>query len=220
PDGRELAAVCADYQLRVWDTATGEVRKSIPIQKTSTTYDIAYLGDGRLVFSGIDLLCWDMAADAWTVIMRGPGMFRQICISPDRHYVAAADQTTTTDWSGTNLAGFENGDGWKPLPGMEDDAPTTNGVAVSLDGRGLASGHIRRFGKTQRPLPTSGLYPPGHYPVNDYDYVVHLREMPSGKIVRSLSAWQQGISHLAFSPEGTVLAGTAGPRLRIWDLES
>jgi WD40 repeat protein len=220
PDGRELAAVCGDGQLRIWDTATGEVRKSVPIKETSGAYDVAYLGDGRLIFSGTDLLCWEMAADTWTVIMRGSGLNRQICISPDGRYLAAADQTTSTDWSGTNLAVYENAHEWKLLPEMEDDAQTTNGLAFSPDGRRLASGHIRRVGRKQRHLPTYGLYAPGHYTVNDYDYVVHLRQMPSGKVMHSLDGWQQGISHLAFSPDGMVLAGTAGPRLRIWDLES
>src|SRR5262249_7253627 len=53
-----------------------------------------------------------------------------------------------------------------------------------------------------------------------YDYVVHVRELPSGRIVQSLDGWQQGVSHLAFTPDGKAVVGTAGPRLRVWDLES
>ena len=54
--------------------------------------------------------------------------------------------------------------------------------------------------------------------IRDYDYLVRLREWPSGRVVRFVGGWQQGVSNLAFSPDGTVLAGTAGPRLRVWDV--
>jgi WD40 repeat protein len=53
---------------------------------------------------------------------------------------------------------------------------------------------------------------------NEYDYLVHVREMPTGRVVQSIDGWQQAVTHLAFSPGGGVLAGTAGPRLRAWDL--
>jgi WD40 repeat protein len=62
-------------------------------------------------------------------------------------------------------------------------------------------------------------YVPGTFAIPDYDYLVCIRELPSGRVVHSLDGWQQGISHLTFSPNGKILAGTAGPRLRIWDIE-
>jgi WD40 repeat protein len=48
--------------------------------------------------------------------------------------------------------------------------------------------------------------------------VVHLRTVASGRIVKTLSGWPQGVRHLRFSPDGSVLVGTAGPRLWAWDL--
>ncbi|MFO0825698.1 MAG: WD40 repeat domain-containing protein [Gemmataceae bacterium] len=41
---------------------------------------------------------------------------------------------------------------------------------------------------------------------------------PGGSIVQTIDGWQQAVAHLAFSPDGRILAGTAGPRLRVWDL--
>jgi WD40 repeat protein len=36
--------------------------------------------------------------------------------------------------------------------------------------------------------------------------------------VKTIPGWQQGVRYLTFSPDGSVLVGTAGPRLRAWDL--
>ena len=58
------------------------------------------------------------------------------------------------------------------------------------------------------------------YQQNEYDYLVHLRELPTGRVVKTLGGWQQAVAHLAFSPDGSVVAGTAGPRLRVWDVHS
>ena len=38
--------------------------------------------------------------------------------------------------------------------------------------------------------------------------------------MRSIDGWKQGINHLAFSRDNRVLVGTAGPRLRVWDLKA
>ena len=59
---------------------------------------------------------------------------------------------------------------------------------------------------------------PGGFEVPAYDYVVHIRDLATGHVVHSLDGWQQGVSNLAFSPSGATLAGTAGPRLRVWDI--
>jgi WD40 repeat protein len=54
--------------------------------------------------------------------------------------------------------------------------------------------------------------------VNSNDYVVRIRDVTNGEILRSIPGWGQGVRNLTFAPDGSVLAGTAGPRLRVWDL--
>jgi WD40 repeat protein len=213
PDGRELAAACGDNVLRVWDLDTGRVRQSVPVEETSCGYDIAYLGADRLIFAGVQFRWWDIPADGWNVIVPHMRWARQLGLSPDGRLLAEVDSATSTEWGGSGLLVHDTA-AWEPAPALADRTHTTGGLAFSPDGRWLASGHIVRVGDRLRafaPLP-------GRYPVPEYEYVVRIRDVPSGQVVGTVDGWPQGVSNLAFAPDGAVLAGTSGPRLRIWDL--
>lgn len=214
PNGRELAAACGDGQLRVWDLASGTVRQSIAIEETPCGYDIAYLDDNRLVFGGIELRWWDIAANGWNVIHPGMRWSRQLRISPDGRYLAEVDRMTSTEHGDGLLVRMASG--WEWVNELEDPTTTTGGLAFSRDGRWLASGHILRVGERHRHAHL--LQRVIAFEVPEYDYIARIREVPSGRVVAELDGWQQGISNLAFSPNGAVLAGTAGPRLRVWDI--
>jgi WD40 repeat protein len=215
PSGRRLATPCGDGQLRVWDLTTGKVVQSVAIAETSCGYDIAYPDEDRLVFAGIDLLWWDMPANAWNLICPGMRWNRQLSLSPDGRYLAEVDQITSTDWGGSGLSVRET-ISWQALPPLAYHTDTTGGVAFSPDSRLLATGHIVRVGDRQR----SFGHIPAAFAVPAYDYVVHIQDLSTGQRVRSLDGWQQGVGHLAFTRRGNILVGTAGPRLRVWDLES
>jgi WD40 repeat protein len=217
PSGRELAGACGDGQLRVWDLSTGEVRQSAAIEETSSGYDIAYLDESRLLFAGIGLRWWDIPGNGWNTIAPGLRWGRQLCLSPDGRHLAETDQTTSTEWSNPGLYVYDTAT-WKLLPSLEGADDTTGGVAFSPDGRRVATGHIVRVGDHQRSIGFPAGGPRLAFTVPDYDYVVRIREFPAGHVVGISEGWQQGVSNLAFSPDGRVLAGTAGPRLRVWDL--
>ncbi len=216
PDGLELAAVCGDLFIRIWNLETGAVRRSAAIEQTSSGFDIAYLDQNRLVFAGIDLRWWDIEADNWNQIERGHSVGTRLRVSPSGEYLVVVDQTRSTEWAGLGLMVRRTSD-WDQLPLAADYANTTGGAAFRSDGSLLATGHIAAVGTRRRHLDF------GHgietsYNINDYDYLVHIREFPSGNVIRTIDGWQQAVAQLAFSPDGRVLAGTAGPRLRIWDL--
>ena len=216
PNGRELAAACGDNLLRVWDLTTGDVKQWISIEHTSSGLDIAYLDDSRLVFAGSELRRWDIGPNGWLVIEPRFRWNRKLAASPNNKYLAEVDETNSTDWGGSGLIVHEiEPDDFHRLPvSLESAVHTTGGVAFSPNSKHLATGHIIRVGEKRRYF----AYVPGGYAVNDYDYIVHIREVATGNIVQSIDGWQQGVSKLAFSPDNKYLAGTAGSRLRIWDL--
>jgi WD40 repeat protein len=155
-------------------------------------------------------------ADRWTNITRGYPWARRIEVSPGGEYLLEVDQTRSTDWSAGGGLLVRETSTWELLPAMPGSINTTGGLAVSHDCRFLATGHILHVGQKTKSLGAEW----GHYTTNDYDYVVYLREFPDGRVIKTLDGWQQAVTNLAFSPDGSVIAGTAGPRLRIWDLES
>jgi WD40 repeat protein len=214
PSGRDVAAACGDGKIRVWDRSTGDVRQWISIGPTSDGYEIIYLDEDRLVFAGSGLSWWDIPGNGWNNISPLHLWRRRLCLSPDGRYLAVADEAESIDNPMNGLFVFDTSE-WFHLPRMERCDMTTGGIAFSPDGKFFATGHMLRVGEKLR----SYTYVPGTYTVHDYDYVVHLREMPSGKIIQTSEGWQQKIGKLAFSPDGRILAGGAGPRLRIWDVE-
>jgi len=213
PTGRELAAACGDGLLRVWDLDTGHVRQSVPIEETSCGYDLAYLGDDRLAFAGVQLRWWDIPANGWNVIVPHMRWARQICVSPDGRLLAEADAMTSTEWGGSGLLVHDTAT-WRPVAALADATHTTGGLAFSTDSRWLAAGHIVRVGDKTRTFAYVG-----RFNVPDYDYIIRIRDVASGEVVRTVDGWPQGVRNIAFSPDGSVLAGTAGGLLRVWDLD-
>jgi WD40 repeat protein len=214
PNGEHLVASCGDLRIRVWDLATERVIHTGVFEKPNyviSGFNVAYLDDHHLLFGGAALGIWDIEKDQWKIISPEFVWDRQMNLSPDRNYYVEVSQGANAGvFSGIRLY---HANDWKQINVEDEQHETTGGLAFSPDGSQLATGHVRLVGYKHRHV---GHF--GRFEINDYAYVVHIREMPSGRVLRSIGDWKQSITNLAFSPNGAILAGTAGIWLRIWDL--
>jgi len=204
PSGRDLVAACGDGKIRVWDTTKGDIRHIGSLGEDSFVLRLGYLDDHTIVVDGRQ---WDLAANEWHAAIPGMPVVRQLALFPDGRSLVEVDRVQLTNTE-SGLAV------WRSGPESLDMAELSTGMAFGPDGQWLATSHIVPVGEKQRSLGPQG----GHYTSNVYDYVVRIRELPSCRTVKTISGWGQHVRYLTFSPDGTTLAGTAGPRLRIWDL--
>lgn len=204
PSGRDLAAACGDGKIRVWDTTTGDIRNIGSLEESWFVLDLVFLNDTSIVVAGRQ---WDLAANEWHDVPPDTPGVRQLALYANRRLLVEDDHMGLID--------LEFGSGvWQSDPESSEMYDISAGSAFSLDGKWLATSYTVRVGEKQRSLGPPG----GHHTANEYDYVVRLRELPSCRTVKTIPGWGQRVRYLTFSPDGTTLAGTAGPRLRIWDL--
>jgi WD40 repeat protein len=230
PDGRDFAGVCGDGTLRLWDSTTGRLQRTVPIPEAVTT-GLVYLNTDRILVVGMDLLAYNPVTDKLRTVLAGARYFRQTALSPDGRFLGPIDLMSLTEMDESPV----RGSGAQPLAltqtwadvqvprGMERayaifqsgaDPYEPPGAAFSPNGQFLATTHVTEVGTKLRSIG----YGYGSIPVTNYDYIVHLQEVSSGRVVRTISGWQNRVQYLAFSPDGSVLVGLAGSRLRAWDL--
>jgi len=205
PSGRDIAAACGDGSIRVWNRSTGDVQLLNWIAVTSGC-NILYLNESQLVATGPGIWLLDVERNDSNQTCPEQFFGSRLCLSPDGTYLGVTGTTGDLPLKGFSVYATSN---WSQLPPMEKSKMETGDIAISPDGKYLATGQ----------MVVVGYSPELHFAYSDYKYAVHLREMPSGKIIQSSDYWEHKLGKIAFSPDGRILAGGDGPCLRIWDIQ-
>ena len=218
PDGLDLA-VASGVHLRLFDLRTGQIRREFEFPNNACPLECIYLADGKqmVVSTYGHFGLWDMNANTWSRLNPNKTPIgSRLAMSPNSPWLAIAEMTLSLRWTGGGVRLFhlERGELLSP---MDDSQSSTGGIAMSNDGRLLAT--ARMILVRQRGIRYQGTALPDA-PINVYDYVVHVRDLSSGTIRQALAGWKQPVTHLAFSPDAQFLAGAGGQRLRVWDLIS
>jgi WD40 repeat protein/tRNA A-37 threonylcarbamoyl transferase component Bud32 len=139
PDGKLLAAVSHDGQVRVWHTADGRSVHTLSVGAPAE--DVAFSPDGKRLTAGSHQGCavvWDLAIGKEVRrLAHGDGQVTRVAFSPDGQHLAVTGEQEIHIWH------LGSGRRARRLP-----APEAKGLAYSPDGKLLAAatgGRVRLF---------------------------------------------------------------------------
>jgi len=230
PDGRRIAAACADDTLGIWDVDTGK-RLHVFTGHTKKITACAYSPDGRkLVSASWDktLKVWDLATGKCTLVLEGHSEWVTACsvANDGRRVVSASFDKTLILWD------IETGDKLRILRGHKD---AVVGCTFSPDGRHVAS--VSRDNSLKvwdsqmgEPILTlTGIVgspcsysPDGRWLLTGGDDgTIQMWDANSGEMVRTLTGHSRWVNACTYSPDGKYIATASADRtLKLWDAQT
>jgi WD40 repeat protein len=226
PDGTRLAAASEDRLISLWDLTNGKLIGELA-GHTDRIPALAFSPAGdELVSAG-----WDTTARVWDVKTLQPVILLNthapqvtaLAFSPDGKLLATADSALAV-----HVWDFASRQTRHVLKGPQSEIRT---LAFSPDGARLAANgdrliHLwdphtgqRLAGSGPRPVTRTSLAvsPDGTRLVtNSGGSAVRVWDTATQTVVRTL-ATASAVHGLAYSPDGTQIAGAAGAAVRVWD---
>ncbi len=230
PWGRRLVSASEDGTLKLWDTTTGQVIRTL-VRDSGNVFCVAFSPDGRHIASGsLDqaVTLWDVETGHALHVMRGHAAYvLGVAFSPDGRRIASASHDSTV-----KLWDVEAGTAERTLHGR---GPQLWGVTFSPDGLLLASSgadqaislwdartgeEVRRLlGHSGRVWGTSFSPDGARLASASDDRTIKLWDVASGQDILTLSGHGNQVYGLAYSPDGRhVASASADSTIKLWDL--
>jgi WD40 repeat protein/serine/threonine protein kinase len=232
PDGELLASAGEDGAVKLWNSRTGAVVKTIATH-TDSVISVAFHPDGKhLAFVGADRqakVCeWTTGREVFTGpcdAIRKFGTACAVAFSPDGRQLAAGSDGVVRVWD------WENGQLAYAVAGHDHHSIS---VAFSRDGGRLVTGSWREGPRLWDPITGAGPLRsfPGHsHPISALAFSPDGGRLASASLDRSVKVWDTTTGELlytlahtgnalcvAFSPDGRRLASAGEDRrVRLWD---
>lgn len=236
PEGSTFATGAGRGNIRIWDSATGQVIRTL--QNSQDRYiDLYYLPQGNILVTGEDytenIKLWDITTGAVIRTLTAPAIIDTMAVSPDGKYVAAQLETWQILVWDANSGNLLQTIAATPLSGHPND------LRFSIDGsllmaaayEGLGSGKtiIWKWSSAQQINALSGpegmnswrvdALADGQRVVTGYsDGTVRLWNLASGDLLATLNGPSSPVESLAHSNDGKwIAAGLSDGSIHVWN---
>ena len=190
PDGVLLATGTENGQIRVWNTASGQLLRILPGSRAESVNSVAFSPDGQTLASGTEngrIQLWNTATGRLIRALRGTGhaMVNSVAFSPDSEILAAGCDDGLHLW---NTATGQPVRSTRPA----SSAGSIDSVAFGPGGRTFVSGGADG---------------------------IRLWNTANGQPVGAPLSSDAVVFSVAFSPDGrSLVSGNGGGEVRLWHL--
>ena len=200
PDGTTLAASDSSGDIRIWDLATASVVRTLAASRSGPVTAVAFSPDGRTVAAASEdgpVRLWPVTGAAPTLITLPNIRIIQLALSPDGHTVVAGGQAVD-DQGNQKTMGI-----WDTTTLASAAHPPT----------------------VTRPILSVAFSPDGHtFAAGTDDGLVWIFQTgtaaPKAELVVSIRRGWNGVSSVAFSPDGRWLATAGIGGATLWNVAS
>ena len=241
-DGSSLSGLCRDNKIRHWDVRSGELKRTVVLEKAEG--GIALASTGTIATTGADgaITLWDVQTGERTRQISG-AQYRagRVTASGDRNLVAGGTRSEKNrsetivhmwDASGKERFAVPSGVGGVSAMAVSPDGATLvastydtdvrvwstrDGELVKLIDEIPVSTFVMRFSPDGKYLAAAGV-----------DKTIYLYDAKTWKLARKLTGQPEMISAMSFSPDGKTIA-TGGfneltskhpVHILLWDFQS